>query len=76
MKLLKLDIQCFKGLKSFTIEPNGQYGREAPIFIDNSESLTFDLGLTCQQIFLRADPDVDELTVEINNQPETDGELF
>jgi exonuclease SbcC len=41
----------------------------APIFIDNSESLTFDLDLSCQTIFLCADQDADELIVSGPTDP-------
>lgn len=47
------------------------YDMSAPVFIDNSESLTFELDLKCQIIRLCADPNVKELAIEIKETKQT-----
>jgi hypothetical protein len=49
------------------------YGMSVPVFIDNAESLTLDLGLKCQQIKLYADPNEKEIRVltDTRKAPET-----
>jgi len=55
---------------------SSHYGISVPVFIDNSESLTVDLELKCQKIYLKAVDSVDELTILEGNEEIKKDELF